>query len=228
MTSRLILASSIILLIALSASAANNNMTFVSNYLSKYVRTRTAWKASDSEKTLSEDNWKDCFAIHHTAGVDKSSDDTVKEIQTYHMKTKKWADIGYHYLVGSDGKIFEGRELRYQGAHVTNHNKGAIGVNFLGCYDTAACSGKKSPAVAAVTDAMIDAMGKLIGVLSLRYNINLSNSTVKGHREFPDASTVCPGDLIMEKMPEIREIAQTARTKAEKAVAAGKSHHEEL
>lgn len=99
-------------------------------------------------------------------------------------------------------------------------------MNFLGCYDTVACNGRDAPKVAMVTEAMISAMGKLVGVLSLRYNITLDPSTVKGHREFSGTSTACPGDLIMARMPGIREIAQDARRKAEDAVRRGKLHDE--
>lgn len=50
---------------------------------------------------------------HHTAGshcTDKESCIRVmKGIQNYHMDSRGWSDIGYNFLVGEDGRIYEVR-----------------------------------------------------------------------------------------------------------------------
>lgn len=43
-----------------------------------------------------------------------------------------FGDVGYHFLIDSEGHIFEGRPLKYEGAHVSGHNPHNIGIVFLG------------------------------------------------------------------------------------------------
>lgn len=38
-------------------------------------------------------------------------------MQTYHIESKSWDDIGYNFLVGGDGSVYEGRGWDKQGAH---------------------------------------------------------------------------------------------------------------
>ena len=38
-------------------------------------------------------------------------------IHRYHRDGQKWAGIGYNFVIDSAGNVFEGRGLRYQGAH---------------------------------------------------------------------------------------------------------------
>ena len=48
-----------------------------------------------------------------------------------------FADIGYHFMIGPDGRIYEGRSARAEGAHVKHHNERNLGVAFLGDYTNA-------------------------------------------------------------------------------------------
>lgn len=41
----------------------------------------------------------------------------VRLMQTYHMESKNWDDIGYNFMVGGDGDVYEGRGWDKQGAH---------------------------------------------------------------------------------------------------------------
>jgi len=48
----------------------------------------------------------------------------VRLMQTFHMESRLWDDIGYNFLIGGDGAIYEGRGWDKQGAHtIGNHNK---------------------------------------------------------------------------------------------------------
>ena len=38
-----------------------------------------------------------------------------------------WSDIGYNFLVGEDGNIYEGRGWGKVGAHARGHNSDSIG-----------------------------------------------------------------------------------------------------
>lgn len=77
----------------------------------------------------------------------------VRLIQTFHMESKNWDDIGYNYLIGGDGAIYEGRGLKFvlfivfdsteffalgwdkQGAHTKGYNSGSIGVAYIGTFN---------------------------------------------------------------------------------------------
>ena len=51
----------------------------------------------------------------------------VREIQDFHMDTNGWWDIGYNFLIGEDGRIYEGRGLNIEGAHCSGWNSKTLG-----------------------------------------------------------------------------------------------------
>jgi len=177
------------------------------SFESRKVRSREAWGARPAKLDMTRELDKRVIAIHHTAGSAVSSDATVRNVQDGHF-ARKFSDIGYHYLVGVDGKIYKGRSLEFQGAHVLGHNNHSIGLNFIGCFDSNECHPPQYPAVASVTEAMIQSMGELLGVLSAHFGIIINSTSVKGHREFRGAKTACPGDRILARMSDIRNIAR--------------------
>jgi hypothetical protein len=52
------------------------------------------------------------------------------ETQENHQQGK-YDDIGYHYGIDCDGKIYEGRDIRFKGSSVLEYNTGVIGVVLL-------------------------------------------------------------------------------------------------
>ncbi|MBA2543088.1 MAG: hypothetical protein H0V17_25830, partial [Deltaproteobacteria bacterium] len=74
------------------------------------VEARSSWGARPSRCSSSLGKVYR-MAIHHT---ESPTLDTIspaarlRQIQSYHMDVKGWCDIGYHYLVSRDGKIWEG------------------------------------------------------------------------------------------------------------------------
>lgn len=58
----------------------------------------------------------------------------VRSIQNYHQDSKGWQDIGYNFLVGEDGNVYEGRGWTKQGAHTKSYNSKSIGICFLGTF----------------------------------------------------------------------------------------------
>ena len=53
-------------------------------------------------------HWDRCFDI-----VDCIKE--VKKVQDYHMDGNGWWDVGYNFLIGEDGRIYEGRGFHIQG-----------------------------------------------------------------------------------------------------------------
>jgi peptidoglycan recognition protein len=56
----------------------------------------------------------------------------VKGFQDYHMDTNGWSDIGYNFLVGGDGNIYEGRGWIRVGAHTPGYNINSMGICLIG------------------------------------------------------------------------------------------------
>lgn len=50
------------------------------------------------------------IVIHHTAesmDSNKSDEDMIRAIYAYHTLSHEWGDIGYNYIIGQRGKIYE-------------------------------------------------------------------------------------------------------------------------
>jgi hypothetical protein len=125
-----------------------------------------------------------------TSNNDTSPKSTVRNIQGYHMNSNGWSDIGYHYLVDQQGRIYAANPVDRRGAHVGGHNTGNIGISFLGNYQSL------QP-----TDKQLMSAGKLIRHLSGKYGISPSATTVKGHRD--QGSTACPGNHLYAELDQI-------------------------
>lgn len=71
----------------------------------------------------------------------------VRDIQAYHMNEKHYDDIGYNFLIGSDGNVYVGRNWDYAGAHTRGYNVDSVGIAFIGYFE------KKSPTSEALNAA---------------------------------------------------------------------------
>ncbi|XP_051988467.1 peptidoglycan recognition protein 6 [Xyrauchen texanus] len=58
----------------------------------------------------------------------------MRSMQNYHQNTNGWSDIGYSFVAGSDGNLYEGRGWDWVGAHTQGYNSDGYGVCFIGDY----------------------------------------------------------------------------------------------
>ncbi|XP_055701349.1 peptidoglycan-recognition protein SA-like isoform X2 [Phlebotomus papatasi] len=76
--------------------------------------------------------------IAHTATEDCDTQAScvyrVRFIQTFHMESRGWDDIGYNFLVGGDGSAYEGRGWDKVGAHTKGFNVDSICIAFIGTF----------------------------------------------------------------------------------------------
>ncbi|GJQ80201.1 putative peptidoglycan-recognition protein, partial [Trypoxylus dichotomus] len=76
--------------------------------------------------------------IHHSAGKEcfdlEECYSRVRGIQDKHMDGRNWSDIGYNFLIGSDGRIYEGRGWGKIGAHARGWNTNSVGICFMGMF----------------------------------------------------------------------------------------------
>ncbi|XP_011210795.1 peptidoglycan-recognition protein SD [Bactrocera dorsalis] len=123
--------------------------------------------------------------ILHTAGagcqdVDSCSQQ-VRNIQKYHLDLH-FDDIGYNFLVGNDGNVYEGRGWDLMGAAVKNYNNGSLSVAFIGTFEN-------DPP----TDQALEAAQSLLE-MGVRTTKLTEDYKVLGHRQL--ASTLSPGAVL--------------------------------
>jgi LysM repeat protein len=125
------------------------------------------------------------ITIHHTdehGGLIGLPDvEVVKRIENYHRNGKKWCAIGYHYLVGKDGRVYEGRPNTLQGAHVLSENENNIGISTIGNWHKSLPSTRQLTALKAFIEDTRD-----------RYHVGAKR--IYGHRDLNQS--ICPGDAL--------------------------------
>lgn len=67
--------------------------------------------------------------VFHHSLTDTGS---VEKFRDYHVNNNGWEDIGYHYVIPSEGHFQVGRDKKYVGAHASGKNKDSIGVCLIG------------------------------------------------------------------------------------------------
>lgn len=61
----------------------------------------------------------------------------IKNIQEFHMLERHFDDIGYNFLVGSEGSIFTGRGFDKIGSHTKGYNSRTLGIALIGSFENA-------------------------------------------------------------------------------------------
>lgn len=69
--------------------------------------------------------------ILHCTATPEGEDYTVEQIRQMHL-ARGFSDVGYHFIIGRDGKVHAGRPEAIAGAHCTGHNTRSIGVSLVG------------------------------------------------------------------------------------------------
>ena len=123
--------------------------------------------------------------IIHCSATREGEDISAAVIDRWH-RDRGWSGIGYHYVVSLNGNIEYGRPIDKQGAHVKNHNKGSIGICYIGGVESERGSNGKWIAKDTRTLEQKESLLDLIKTLK-RLN---PGATVHGHNEF--AAKACP------------------------------------
>lgn len=100
-----------------------------------------------------------------------------------------WADIGYHYIVDPQGRIWQGRPRNLQGAHVKDNNENNLGIMVLGNF----MEQRPTPAAQAALDRFI--LANMRGLRIPLYEVHT-------HREL--RPTACPGTTLQAHMDNAR------------------------
>jgi hypothetical protein len=194
---------------------------------------RSAWGADESLRfdDAGDEQWpREYFPVqkimvHHTAGrnADPNPAATVRAIYYYHAVTRRWADIGYNYLIDEAGRVYEGRYARdfWNGAipsadnpaglgvaagHTKYVNQGSMGIALLGTFSSQA----PTPAARASLVRMLAWASAKYGIdpqgsgtyVNPQTGFSQTTNNITGHRDY--ASTGCPGDVVYAQLPTIR------------------------
>ena len=158
------------------------------------------------------------LVVHHSASEHADGDwpAAVRSFYIFHTETNNWADIGYQWLVGGDGVIFQGRAFNQDeyeetgnraviGAHVGGQNTNALGVCVIGNFDI----GDNFP-----TGEALESLYHVLGWKGSHWNIDVLESSTKigmseptnhigGHRDY--GATACPGQNLYDELDMVRQ-----------------------
>ncbi|MCA9291117.1 MAG: N-acetylmuramoyl-L-alanine amidase [Phycisphaerales bacterium] len=136
------------------------------------------------------------ITVHHdgmSAFTSTSALATAQRLESIRLshRGRDWGDIGYHFAVDPAGRVWEGRALGWQGAHVKDHNEGNIGIVMLGNFE------EQRP-----TAAQISGLNQHLARLMPLYGV--PTQRVRTHREWESAHTLCPGRHLQSYMVTAR------------------------
>lgn len=94
-----------------------------------------------------------------------------------------WFDIAYSFLIGEDGRVYEGRGWDREGGHTRGFNAVSLASSMMGNF---MLRPPEAPAITALKNLL--ACGVENGKLA-------SNYKMYGHRD-AEPSTLCPGDYL--------------------------------
>ncbi|MEU8952058.1 peptidoglycan recognition family protein [Streptomyces sp. NPDC048489] len=194
--------------------------------------TRAEWGADESKRfTISGDESSppqffsaQAITVHHT---DTSNEDinpaaTVRAIYEYHAVSNDWGDIGYHFLIDSQGNIYEGRYSGTDsvpahdtqgrivtGFHTIGFNPGNIGIALVGDFSRESPSPKMQRSLTELTASLakkhsIDPLSSVDYRNPVTHRVKRTYA-IAGHRDW--ISTDCPGLNAYLDLSQVREKA---------------------
>ncbi len=166
------------------------------------IISRSEWNAKDAVGKMQEHTLRH-ITIHHTASPQKAAltiERKLQNLQSFSQsegrlasggKKPAWPDVPYHYYIAVDGRIAEGRELKYVGDTNTDYDPAGHALVVLeGNFENEQPSSKQ-----------LESLGQLVAWLSANYSIPVSE--IKGHSDY--ASTACPGASLKKLLPAVRQ-----------------------
>jgi hypothetical protein len=191
------------------------------------IVTRAQWGADESIRDSRVIGYAPFrkIVVHHTASPNSAKNPaaTVRFGYELHVVGRGFTDIGYNFLIGPDGEIFEGRRARKYGkgelhtgedgagnaiigGHTKGRNAGSCGIALIGNFM------KTSPSGAAIASLIhlaaweaqrhrIDPLGSDEFIATDSTKLVFPN--IVGHRGI--GSTLCPGTRMAASMPWLRK-----------------------
>ena len=141
------------------------------------------------------------ITVHHQGGTENNplmrqhpmwrGPETVRSIQRSHMNDRMWIQIGYHFIVGPNGEVFQGRQINETGSHVANNNTGNVGIMLIGNFE-----------IETPTEFQLQATRDVILLIHSVYPHMDLPRQIYAHREF--RYTDCPGRNLFQFVLDLK------------------------
>ena len=116
--------------------------------------------------------------VHHSA---TSPDVTPWQIARYHVESLGWPGIGYHFVIASNGTIYQTNRLTTVSYHVGSCNGYTVGTCLVGNFTVHEPTNKQIQSLSWLQNYWIpESLGRKL--------------PLKGHKEMPGQQTLCPGN----------------------------------
>ena len=147
---------------------------------------REWWRPITDGIAIQPGRWR-MIVVHHSA----TASGNAAQFDDYHRYTRQWeGGLGYHFVIGSgqgspDGVIEIGHRWIHQetGAHVKDHNVGAIGICLVGNFEETRPTPPQMHALVALVRCLMD-------------RCDIVPADVRLHRDL--GATACPGRFFPE------------------------------
>lgn len=157
---------------------------------------RSDWAGEEPKSDLlKEAGSYDRLTIHHAGnGISQNTDKeaVVQElagILSAHIE-RNYGDIGYHFIIDYAGRVWEGRNIEWEGAHVSYENEKNIGVMLLGNFE------EQQPST-----EQLKTMSRMVKVLCDSHGI--TKHRIYGHRDL--GHSVCPGKNLYPYVLQLKD-----------------------
>nr|BAB33295.1 Bacteriophage T7 lysozyme-like protein 2 (BTL-LP2) [Bombyx mori] len=158
----------------------------------------TEWSGTESRRKQPLKSPIDLVVIQHTVSNDCFTDEecllSVNSLRQHHMRLAGFKDLGYSFVAGGNGKIYEGAGWNHIGAHTLHYNNISIGIGFIGDFR------EKLP-----TQQALQAVQDFLAC-GVENNLLTEDYHVVGHQQL--INTLSPGAVPLERPPGQVHICQ--------------------
>ena len=146
--------------------------------------------------TVHHEGWPDHPVTFEDQATTIERIESVRRAHTNKDPKHGWSDIGYHFIIDRAGRIWEGRNLDLQGAHVEDCNPHNLGIMCLGNFE------EQHP-----SSAQLASLAAALKAFKAHYQVPMSE--ILTHQEWCNQrhlthSTDCPGRNLQAQMARIR------------------------
>ena len=165
------------------------------------ILSRQAWGAQNANGEM-KPHKPAHITVHHTASAQNRSRSTAEKIQALQRFSQQpgklsgggekpaWPDVPYHFYIGVDGQIAEGRDINFAGDTNTDYDPtGHVLIVLEGNFEDEEPSAEQTKA--------LDELALWVAV-----NWQISSDEIKSHKDY--ASTLCPGRHLQNLLPGLR------------------------
>lgn len=131
--------------------------------------------------------------LHHTGDArtlepEENPAVRLRNLQAWGARERNWWDVPYHFLMGLEGQVYEGRDFRFMGETNTAYNpEGHFLISIIGNYE------RQEP-----TRAQLESIADMMAWAVAEFDLPLER--IGGHYDY--AQTGCPGQHLRKYLED--------------------------